>query len=236
MNEKIKKIYNKFDALQQREQVLVTGLLFVLLYVIWQTFLFDESEINIVKIKNQIKTQQQKNASMNIEIAAYRDRAVNNPNVKLKKEKKQYLNKIEILDKKLNKKMKGLIDPKKMIVILKDIFKSNKSLTLLSLEKLRTKSIFDVSDKTKSEIVSEIKVTDNISNNGNGVSAVVYRHPVKIVFTGSYLNALAYLETIEKMPWDLYWDAVELDVEKYPKAKIEITVFTLSLKKGWVGV
>jgi MSHA biogenesis protein MshJ len=47
---------------------------------------------------------------------------------------------------------------------------------------------------------------------------------------------MSYLEKIESMPWDLYWENVQLDVEKYPQARIVITVFTLSLKKGWVGV
>lgn len=240
MNEKIKKIHTRFDALAQREQIMVAGLLFVLLYVAWQILLFDESTIQSIKLKNQIKAQQQQNSSMKIEISAYRDRAVNNPNVKLRKEQLKYLSKIEILDGKLNKKMKGLISPRKMTLMLKDIFKSNTKLTLLSLENLKTESMFNFTsentDETNNENLKTTSVIDDISEKDNEESAVVYRHPVRLVFTGNYLNVLSYLEVIEKMPWDLYWDTVQLDVEKYPKAKIVITVFTLSLKKGWVGV
>lgn len=240
MNEKLKKVHAKFDALQQREKIMVAGLLFVVLYVAWQVLIFDKTVIQNVKLKNQIKTQQQQNSAMKIQIAAYNDRAVNNPNVKLKKEQKRFLSKIEILDSKLNKKMKGLISPKKMTGMLKDIFKSNKNLTLHSLENLKMESMFNFTDKesskTSSNDTNSTSVTDDINGQDSQATAVVYRHPVKIVFTGSYLNAMSYLETIEKMPWDLYWDTVKLDVEKYPKAKIVITVFTLSLKKGWVGV
>ena len=245
MNENIKKIHAKFDALQQREQVMVAGLLFVLLIVAWQILMFDESTIKVTKLNNQIKTQQQQNSSLKIEIAAYKDRAVNNPNVKLKREQQQHLNEIEILDNKLNKKMKGLINPKKMTAMLKDIFKSNTNITLVSLEKLKTQSLFNFTGEntpensnTESNALNVINtsVTDDVSGEYGGNSAVVYQHPVKIVFTGSYLNAMNYLETIERMPWDLYWDTVQLDVEKYPKSRVVITVFTLSLKKGWVGV
>jgi len=236
MNKNSKKIHDKFDALQQREKIMVAGLIFVLIYVAWQTLLFDHSAIASVKVKNQIKAQQQKNSAMQSEIAAYSDRINNNPNVKLKREQQQYLNQIKVLDNKLNKKMKGLISPKKMTVMLKELFESNKNLALISLEKLKTQSIFDFSQSTKSSDENIISVTDDVSNQDTNKKAVVYRHPVRIVFTGSYLNTMNYLEAIEKKPWDLYWDAVQLDVEKYPKSKIVITVFTLSFKKGWIGV
>jgi MSHA biogenesis protein MshJ len=240
MNEKLKKLHTRFDALQQRERIMVAGLFLVLLIVAWQILLFDQSAVTVVKLNNQIKAQQQQNTSMKVEIAAYKERTINNPNIKLKNKQKQYLNQIQVLDNKLNIKMKGLISPKKMTAMLKDIFKSNTALTLLSLDKLKTQSMFNFLDQGETENtepdLKNISVTDDVDNNKSIASAVVYRHPVKIVFTGSFLNAMNYLEAIEKMPWDLYWDAVQLDVEKYPRSKIVITVFTLSLKKGWVGV
>ncbi len=241
MTDYIKQINTKFDALQQREKIMVAGLLFVLLFSAWQLLIFDESTLQDSKINNLIKTQQQKNATLNSEISAYRDRTVNNPNAKLKKQKNRYMAKIEVLDNKLTKKMKGLISPKKMTLMLKDIFKNNTSLTLLSLEKLKPESMFDFAgENISAENISTTNtissVTDDIPEQQLESMAVVYRHPVRITFTGNYLNTLNYLEAIEKMPWDLYWDNVTLDVEQYPVARIVITVFTLSLKKGWVGV
>jgi len=245
---KIKSIHTKFDALMQREKVMVAGLLVVVLGVTWQIVLFDNADISETKLKSQIKTQQNKNSSIKIEIASYKERELNNPNVKLEKDLVRYLKQIRILDDKLNNKMKGLINPKKMTTMLKDIFKSNTQLTLLSLEKLKTKSILDEKNQfgieldtnaTKSnqrDEVNGLNVTDNVQSQSTNSSAAVYRHAVKIVFTGSYLSTLNYLEAIENMPWDLYWDKVQLDVEKYPRSKIIITVFTLSLKKGWIGV
>ncbi|VAX01654.1 hypothetical protein MNBD_GAMMA22-2057 [hydrothermal vent metagenome] len=241
MNNYIKIFYEKFDALQQREKAMVAGLIIVLLISVWQLFIFDEAALQSAKLNNLVKLQQQENVALNSEIAAYRDRRVNNPNIKLKQQQDLYMAKIETLDTKLNKKMKGLISPKKMTLMLKDILKSNASLTLLSLEKLQTESMFDFSDNNKiadqkTSTVNTVSVTDDISEQQLDSVAVVYRHPVRIVFTGSYLNTLTYLEILEKMPWDLYWENVQLNVEKYPVAKIVITVFTLSLKKGWVGV
>ena len=64
----------------------------------------------------------------------------------------------------------------------------------------------------------------------------VYRHGVEIVFRGSYLATLDYLQSLQSLPWDFYWDGVQLQVEDYPKAQVRITVYTLSLKRGWIGV
>ncbi len=243
MNDKIKKIYDKFDALEQREKIMISGLLLVLFYITWQILLFDEATISNDKLNIKIKNQQQQNSTIQSEISAYKQRLLTNPNIKLTKEKTVYIQKIAILDDKLNKKMKGLINPKKMTLILKDIFKSNKKLTLLSLNKLKAESMFDFSENdtqvNSSDNSNKINITDDVGEQGvesEKSLAVVYRHPVTIVFSGSYLNAMSYLESIEKMPWDLYWESVKLNVEKYPKSIIEITVFTLSLKKGWLGV
>ena len=64
----------------------------------------------------------------------------------------------------------------------------------------------------------------------------VYRHGLQMEFEGNYLAALNYLKALEALQWEFYWDAVQLEVTKYPRSKIIITVHTLSLRDSWIGV
>ena len=39
-----------------------------------------------------------------------------------------------------------------------------------------------------------------------------------------------------RLPWRFFWDHVEYRVEQYPQGRLKLTVFTLGLREGWVGV
>ena len=64
----------------------------------------------------------------------------------------------------------------------------------------------------------------------------IYRHGLQIEFKGSYLSTLEYLKALDALPWNFYWDVLELNVDKYPVSTIVITVHTLSFHEGWIGV
>ena len=64
----------------------------------------------------------------------------------------------------------------------------------------------------------------------------LYRHTLVLRLEGSYLDCLAYLEQIERLPWRLYWTRLEVDAGEYPRNDIVLEVQTLSLEQGWIGV
>lgn len=66
----------------------------------------------------------------------------------------------------------------------------------------------------------------------------LYRHRFEMELVGPYLQCLAYLEDLERLPWRLYWQAVEIDAdsEGYPNNRIRIEVATMSLHEDWIGV
>jgi MSHA biogenesis protein MshJ len=65
---------------------------------------------------------------------------------------------------------------------------------------------------------------------------VVFRHSVELTVSGSYLDLLAYIVELEKLPSQLYWGALDLDAAQYPTLQLKLTVFTLSLDRAWLNV
>ena len=54
--------------------------------------------------------------------------------------------------------------------------------------------------------------------------------------TGSYLDLLAYLKDLEKLPNQMYWGKLDLTVAAYPQVTLKLSVYTLSLDPAWLVV
>ena len=121
---------------------------------------------------------------------------------------------IDDIDQKLAAYSGQLIDPAEMAFVLESVLKSQSQLQLKRIRNLGAEAL----------------TADNENE-----SVVLYRHGLEIEVEGSYLDALAYLEEIEALPWRFYWQFLELDVIEYPRNRIRIEVSTLSLDEEWIG-
>ena len=57
-----------------------------------------------------------------------------------------------------------------------------------------------------------------------------------LVFTGSYLDTLRYIQALEALPWRLFWDELDIHTEDYPKARVRMVISTLGLDAALLGV
>jgi MSHA biogenesis protein MshJ len=64
----------------------------------------------------------------------------------------------------------------------------------------------------------------------------LFRHGLEIEVAGSYPAMLEYVERLEASRWNLLWDRLELEVVKFPKARIRIDLHTISGEEEWIGV
>ncbi|MBI3375545.1 MAG: agglutinin biogenesis protein [Betaproteobacteria bacterium] len=64
----------------------------------------------------------------------------------------------------------------------------------------------------------------------------IYRHGVEITVSGTYLDLLAYLKDLEKLPNQMYWGKLELAVSAHPQVTMKLSVYTLSLDLAWLVV
>jgi len=58
--------------------------------------------------------------------------------------------------------------------------------------------------------------------------SALFQHPLQLQFKGDYFNTLAYLDRLEKLPWELYWDSLEYRVDAYPEATITVKFYLLT--------
>jgi MSHA biogenesis protein MshJ len=63
---------------------------------------------------------------------------------------------------------------------------------------------------------------------------MLYRHGVEMVLQGSYLDMVAYMESLERLPVQLFWGKAQLEAGSYPVARLTLTLYTLSLDDKWM--
>lgn len=114
--------------------------------------------------------------------------------------------------------LENLVSPEEMPALLKELLTQQKKLRLLSLENQDPERI----------------VLGNSDTPDSG-SATLYRHPLRMKFSGDYMTLLQYLRQLEQLPRTLVWERVDIATDEYPEATVNLEVYTLSLKEGWIG-
>jgi MSHA biogenesis protein MshJ len=121
-----------------------------------------------------------------------------------------------------------LVDAAQMRLVLEELIRRQSGLRLLSAVNLEVHPLF--------ESAAPDQDTGAGRTAPNTDAPKLYRHTLVLNVKGSYLDCLAYLQQVERLPWQLYWGRLEFSADSYPVNDIVIELRTLSLEEEWIGV
>jgi MSHA biogenesis protein MshJ len=119
-----------------------------------------------------------------------------------------------------------LVDPKEMRLVLEELLRRQSGLKLVSAINLPAKPLAEGSAEPGDAKGAE----------GKSSEPQLYRHTLVLTLEGSYLDCLAYLQAVERLPWHLFWSRIEFKENGFPRNDIVLELRTLSLDKEWIGV
>ena len=120
-----------------------------------------------------------------------------------------------------------LVDPKEMRLVLEELLRKQSGLKLVNATNLPARPLVD----DDADAAAPPKAGAKPSSEPQ-----LYRHTLVLTLEGSYLDCLAYLQAVERLPWHLYWSRIEFKEDNYPRNEIVIELRTLSTDKEWIGV
>ena len=121
-----------------------------------------------------------------------------------------------------------LVDPKQMRIVLEELLRRQSGLKLVSATNFPAKPLVDGNVEAAAPTDDGAKTKPK--------EPQLYRHTLVLTLQGSYLDCLAYLQAVERLPWHLYWSRIEFKEDGYPRNAIMLELRTLSLDKEWIGV
>ena len=234
--EQLNQIAEKINSMSLRERAMVfAGIVFVI-FSVWDSFLIKPLEAEQKKLVAELTKQNAERIALNTRLQELLKTKQDDPNAANLKKLKTLRSKLIDLQAEIESSTSNLVSPKDMPKVLETVLHKTGGLTLTSLKSLGVKPLVASEgpeaknnvDKTESEKEDKQLTAENIDN--------AYRHGLRIEFIGDYLTTLSYLKSLEELDWGFFWDNFQLAVSEYPDANASIEIFTLSLRKEWIGV
>ena len=217
----IRKLAEWLDQRSPRERVMLLTAVLALGIFFSYAFYFNPQAGRRSGIAAQIAELNTTLAALDTQAEAIKARGQVDPDQAQHARLRQLQADLDRLHQRLRDATVDMVSPREMAVVLRDLLVHQKGLQLLRLENLPAEVL--------------LPAAENERGAENGHRIHLYRHPMRIVFSGTYLQTLEYLRALEKLPRRLFWDDLEIVVKDHPQAEIALTVHTLSLNKEWIG-
>lgn len=132
------------------------------------------------------------------------------------------------LDRRLTEEQRKFAPPERIGALLEEMLSRNRRLQLVDLRTLAPAALGRGGDADKA--------APKPAADKPAAAGAIYRHGVEITVTGAYLDLLAYLRDLEKLPDQIYWGKLDLSVSAHPQVTLKLSVYTLSLDLAWLIV
>ncbi|MEL4253051.1 MSHA biogenesis protein MshJ [Shewanella xiamenensis] len=214
MKAQFEQLAQKFDALSQRERGLIAiallALIAMLAYMpiesLWKQQHSTAQQLKVIEQENQVSVQQ---------IDLYQQRLALVPNQDYRQRLTLLQQQNQQLDTQLNEQMVDMVPADYMPELLGNLLGQVQGITLLKFTSVAPVPLLAVGEEKKLNL---------------------YSHGIRMSLEGDYFSVLRFVEAVEAMPDKLYWKRLDYKVADYPKGKIDIELYTLSINKDFISV
>lgn len=202
------------ERLSLRERYLILGTLVAVILIASQLLLMTSGLDSHEAVNARITEARQQTQTVRQALIDYQA-AINNPRISSLQDSNETLqNRIDQLESRIADINSQLMSPERMISLLKNLLNNYSNLTLLTFEVLPVQTI-----------------ESNIAGD-----SLFYQHGLAIEMEGRFEALTGYLEAIESMNGQLFWDDLIVETENFPTLKIRLNVHTLSQDEEWLNV
>lgn len=220
------KLEEKFNSISEREQKILFYAVPLAICLVFILGLIEPAIKQTINTRNTVNAQKVRLVSASNSVNLLQAELNVDPDVEINKQIAGVNQQITKLELEFAQELEQLVPPYAMPLVLEQLFTNAKKLKLMSMASIQPTNIF----KDDSVPVS----AENPAR--NAVGPELFKHGLKIKFEGSFFDTLDFLMSAEQMGWKLYWQEIEFVVDEYPKAQVDIELFTLSRSEAYINV
>jgi MSHA biogenesis protein MshJ len=216
----LQELQHKIDALSLRERVLVLLGGLAVIIALWLLLAQNSIDQRRDNLLTQLQSVDRERSAQMAQLAALSGDTSADAERARQQQLSQLTRRVDELDQKLATLSQGLVSADLLPKILEDVLVTTSQLNLVQLRTLP---------------VEALPLKGTAARNGE-METGVFKHTVALRVSGSYFQVVDFLRALETLPWRFYWERLDYSVERYPRAGIEIRVYTLSAEEGLLGV
>lgn len=232
----------KVDAATLRERVMIFAGAAVVLIALLNALLIEPEFIKQRKLAREVAQRQGEVRLMQEQLQKMALARQADPDQAARRQLEKLRRQVAEIDARLAEEQRKFAPPERIGALLEEMLSRNRKLQLVDLRTLPVAALArsGEADKSREKPAAEKPASGaSGTSSTSGTSAArgpIYRHGVEITVTGSYLDLLAYLRELEKLPNQMYWGKLDLNVAVYPQVTLKLSVYTLSLDLAWLIV
>lgn len=224
-----------YEKISVREQHIILSAFVVLLLLVGYLFTIEPMLLNNAELMEKEEKLVNSNRSLSDQIMKTKNKKRQDPNEPLREQLSKIIAQSDSEQKKINLLTQALVAPKQMISLLESVLTQDKQLKLISLSNLPEEAL-SLEGKSLAVSANAAVNTSNIKNDKTRVDALIYKHTFEIELEATYDSALSYLKRLDGLPWQLFWQDLKYESTQYPKGKLNIRIYTLSMSQEVLGV
>jgi MSHA biogenesis protein MshJ len=207
-----------------RERAMIFAAAAFVVIALMSTMLLDPLLAKQRALSSQVVQQQEKMKALQGQLQALLQARRDDVHSPLRERIAQLRLQLREQDGYLQSRRDRLVRPDQMADLLEQVLNKNGQLQLVALKTLPV----DFLIPPAANAVAGANVHSDQKQ--------IFKHGVQITVRGGYSDMLRYLDALEKMPTQMFWGEVSLNVDQYPDASLTLTLYTLSLDKTWLTV
>ena len=218
----------RVDGASLRERVMIFAASAAVLIALLNTLLIEPQLVKQRRLSGEVAQRQGEMRIMQEQLQAVARVRQADPDREIRRQLDALKLKVAEIEARLLEEQRKFAPPEQVGVLLGEMLSRNRKLQLVDLRTLPVASF--AGNAAEADKAPPQKPA---APAGGGQ---IYRHGVEITVSGSYLDLLAYLKDLEKLPSQLYWGRLELSALAYPQVTLKLSVYTLSLNLAWLVV
>lgn len=226
----------RLDEMSLRERAMIFAAAGFVVISLMNSLLLDPllavQKTMAAKVIQQQEKMKELQAAIQSQLQARRD----NESSPLRLRSAQLKQQLQQLDDYVQNRRSRLVEPDKMADLLKQVLSKYGGVQLVALKTLPVSLLIE---KPQAGNGAEQPATTEHSTDmqkQSGTQKQIFKHGVQISVRGGYLDLLRYVSALERMPAQMFWGDVSLNVEQYPNSVLTLTLYTLSLDKTWLTI
>lgn len=233
----------RVDAASPRERVLIFAAAAVVLIAALSTLLIEPQLAKQRRLSREIAQRQGEIRTLQEQLQKIALVRESDPDRTSRQKLEELKRRISATEARLAEEQRKFAPPAQVGAMLEEMLSRNRRLSLVDMRTLPVATLGSdrgepvkpaaekpAAAKPAAEKPAAAKPADS------GAQKLIYRHGVEITLTGTYLELLAYLRELEKLPSQMYWGKLELNVSAHPQVTLKLSVYTLSLDLAWLVV
>jgi len=216
------RLQEKIDALSQRERILVLLGGVILVSVLWIMLFLDPVNKQLRAAQLAVAKSQGQINQLNLHLAKLEKEMADDVDARRREQLKTLGTQVEQIDQQLRKSLGSLVTPSQMSVILRRLVEDRNPLKLVAIHTRAAAPLLDQGGRSRKE--------------EKDTAALVFKHVMEVELEGAYLDVLAYISALDQLDLNYFWDGLDIETHTYPRNRVRLRIYTLSLDEALIGV